>query len=66
MSAPDNSQAAEISISLVGDGMTRIYYGTDRSGRYVTVPYKDIKDYVVSKRPRKELLDLYPELKEAE
>ena len=66
MSVRDSSQAAEISITLVGDGMTRIYYGTEHCGRYVSVPYEDIKDYVVSKRSRIELLDLYPELKEAE
>ena len=63
MSPRDSSQAAEISITLVGDGMTRIYYGTDRGGRYVNVPYEEIKDYVVSRRPRIELLDIYPALK---
>jgi len=60
------NQALEISITLIGDGMTRIDYGTDRAGCYVNVPYEEIKDYVVSRRPRIELLDLYPELKEVE
>jgi len=49
----------EIEITLVGDGLCRIYWGNDAGGSYVNVPYEEIKDYVVSKRPRSELVDLY-------
>ena len=49
----------EIEITLVGDGICRIYWGNEDGGSYVNVPYKDIRDYVTSIRPRSELVELY-------
>ncbi len=49
----------EIEITLLGDGICRIYWGNEDGGSYVNVPYEEIKDYVISKRPRAELAGLY-------
>ena len=49
----------EIEITLVGDGICRVYWGNEDGGSYVNVPYKDIRDYVTSKKPRSELVELY-------
>ena len=49
----------EIEITLVGDGVCRIYWGNEDGGRYVNVPYGGIRDYATSKKPRSELVSLY-------
>ena len=49
----------EIEITLLGDGICRIYWGINAGGSYVNVPYMDIRDYVTSKKPRSELVALY-------
>ncbi len=49
----------EIEITLVGNGVCRIYWGDNAGGSYVNVPYDDIRDYVTSKKPRSELVALY-------
>ncbi len=54
-----NEQPYTIEITLLGDNICRVYWGNNAGGRFVNVPYGDIKDYIVSKKPRSELVDLY-------
>ncbi len=49
----------EIEITLVGNGVCRVYWGNESGGRFVNVSYVDIRDYVTSKKPRSELVSLY-------
>ena len=54
-----NEQPYTIGIALLGDNICRVYWGDNAGGRYVNVPYDDIRDYVTSKKPRSELVSLY-------
>lgn len=59
----DTRRVVKISLMGVGDGLCRVDYGDEFGGSYILVAYDDIRDYVLSKRPKVELLDIYPELK---
>jgi len=44
---------------MLEGGLVRVSYGDDSGGRYVIVAYSDIKDHVLCRRPRTELIALY-------
>jgi hypothetical protein len=48
-----------VTVTMLADGQCRIDYGDQSGGRWVVVPYVDVKDYVLSLKPRLELIELY-------
>lgn len=49
----------KLTIAMV-DGAWRIYYGDEAGGRYVNISdYDEIRDYVLSRLPRAELIERY-------
>jgi hypothetical protein len=53
----NDSQA--VTVTLLADGMVRVDYGDQTGGRYAIVDYSTVKDYVLSLKPRLELVELY-------
>ena len=57
---PESDDAGRVvKVTLLAGGKCRIDYGDQVGGRWVVVPYADIKDYVLCRRPRLELVELY-------
>jgi len=53
-----------ITITMLPNRQWRIYYGDEAGGQYVNISeYDAIKDYVLQRRPKSELLTLYPSLR---
>jgi hypothetical protein len=55
----DNGNGQKVTLTMMGNGRIRVDYGDQSGGRWVVVPYSDIKDYVLSLKPRLELVELY-------
>ena len=53
-----NDAGPFVKVTMLEDGQCRIDYGDDAGGRWVVVPYADIKEYVLCRRPRLELAEL--------
>jgi len=56
---PTDDNDKRVTIAMLSGGQWRVYFGDDTGGRYVNVDYDDIRDYVICRRPRAELVALY-------
>ena len=59
MMSNDNDAGRVVKLTLLDGGLVRIDYGDDVGGKYVLVDYADVKDHVLCRRPRMELVEMY-------
>jgi len=55
----EKENGKRVELMMVDDGRIRVSDGDAAGGRYVILDYDEIKDYVLSLKPRAELVERY-------